>query len=60
MKFDLQTTISALALLLLGYSLGKRNAAQAAGASGAVIPTDAKTATQGQAEWWTFAGSWHV
>lgn len=59
MKFDLQTTIGALALLLLGYSLGKRKAAQAAGAAGAVIPTDATSNAQGQAEWWTFAGSWH-
>ena len=60
MKFDIQTTMGALALLLLGYSLGKRKAAQAAGAAGAVIPADAKTEKQGQAEWWTFAGSWHV
>lgn len=59
MKIDVKTAAAAVALLVLGLSLGRRNAEVAAGlANSPVKPMNAATPAHGMSEWWTYAGSW--
>lgn len=52
MKFTTEHVVAGLALLLIGYTIGKRKAE--ATTRNAVVPSD----TQNQADWWTYAGQW--
>lgn len=52
MKIEVEHIAAALALLALGYMLGKRRAA--AGAESATQPQ----ASNNPAQWWTYAGGW--
>lgn len=53
MKFTTESVLAGLALLALGYSMGKR---AAAATRGAVTPSD----TASPADWWTYAGQWRM
>lgn len=53
MSIDTKHIVAAVALLALGYYVGKRGGVAAATNS----PTVASDAAA-QAEWWTYAGSW--
>lgn len=53
MKIEVEHIAAALALLALGYMLGKRRAA-----AGAEESATQPQASNNPAQWWTYAGGW--
>lgn len=55
MKFSTEHVLAALALLALGFAIGRKKAATD-NTRTAVVPG----ATQNTADWWTYAGQWNM